>query len=94
MLSIDAREVGLAVVELGGGRARAADAIDPAVGLTRLAGIGAEVSADAPLALVHARDEASAAAASRRLDDAYHIGAAPPAKIADPVVARIGGAAA
>ncbi len=94
VLSIDAREIGLAVVELGGGRARAADAIDPAVGLTRLAGIGAEVSADAPLALVHARDEASAAAASRRHNDAYHIGAAPPAKIADPVAARIVGAAA
>ena len=91
MLSIDTREVGLAVVELGGGRARASDAIDPAVGLTRLAGIGAEVSADAPLALVHARDEPSAAAAARRLGDAYHIGAAPPAKIADPVTARIGG---
>jgi thymidine phosphorylase len=94
VLSIDAREVGLAVVELGGGRARASDAIDPAVGLTQLAGIGAEVSADAPLALVHARDAASAAAASRRLSDAYHIGAAAPAKPADPVVARIGGAAA
>ena len=75
----------------GGGRARAADTIDPAVGLTRLAGIGAGVSADAPLALVHARDEASAAAAIRRLGDAYHIGDAPPAKTADPVVARIGG---
>ena len=70
------------------------DAIDPAVGLTRLAGIGAEVSADAPLALVHARDEASAAAAIRRLGDAYHIGAAPPARIADPVTARIGGSPA
>ena len=34
--AIDAREIGLAVVELGGGRARATDAIDPAVGLTRL----------------------------------------------------------
>ena len=94
MLSIDAREVGLAVVELGGGRTRASDAIDPAVGLTRLAGIGAEVSADAPLALVHARNEASAAAASRRLNEAYHIDAAPPAKISDPVMARIVGAAA
>ena len=94
VLSIDAREVGLAVVELGGGRARASDTIDPAVGLTELAGIGAEVSADAPLARIHARDEASAAAASRRLSDAYHIGDAPPAKIADPVTARIGGVAA
>ena len=91
--SIDARAVGLAVVELGGGRARAADAIDPAVGLTELAGLGAEVSGDAPLALVHARDQASAAAAMRRLAEAYQVGDAPPAKPADPVVARIGGAA-
>jgi thymidine phosphorylase len=91
--TIDAREIGLAVVELGGGRAHASDSIDPAVGLTRLAGIGAEVSAEAPLALVHARDEASAAAAIRRLGDAYRVGDAPPAKLADPVVARIGGAA-
>ena len=41
---IDVRAIGLAVVELGGGRARAADAIDPAVGLTELAPVGAEVS--------------------------------------------------
>ena len=37
VVGIDVRAVGLAVVELGGGRARAADAIDPAVGLTELA---------------------------------------------------------
>jgi len=41
--SIDVRAVGLAVVELGGGRSRAADEVDPAVGLTELARIGAEV---------------------------------------------------
>ena len=36
--AIDVRAVGIAVVELGGGRARASDAIDPAVGFTELAG--------------------------------------------------------
>ena len=41
--SIDVRAIGLAVVELGGGRARAANSIDPAVGLTDLVPIGAEV---------------------------------------------------
>ncbi len=85
---IDVRAVGMAVVELGGGRARAADAIDPAVGFTALAGLGAEVSASAPLALVHARDEAHAQAAAERLRVAYTIGDAPPAA-SDPVVARI-----
>ena len=86
--AIDTRAVGIAVVELGGGRARASDAIDPAVGLTRLAGIGAEASRDAPLALVHARDEGRAFAAVERLRAAYTIGAAPPAA-RDPVVERI-----
>jgi thymidine phosphorylase len=91
--AIDARDIGLAVVELGGGRARASDTIDPAVGFTALAGVGAQVSADAPLALIHARDAAQAEAACRRLRAAYHIGDAPPAKLADPVVARVAGGA-
>jgi thymidine phosphorylase len=88
--AIDVRAVGMAVVALGGGRARAADPIDPAVGFTRLAGLGAEVSADAPLALVHARDEADARAAGERLAAAYRIGETPP-PLRDPVIERIAG---
>jgi thymidine phosphorylase len=88
--AIDARAVGMAVVALGGGRSRAADPIDHAVGFTRLAGLGAEVSASAPLALVHARDEAQAKMAGAQLAAAYEIGAAPPA-IRDPVIERIAG---
>jgi len=91
--SIDTRTVGLAVVELGGGRARATDAIDPAVGLTRLATIGARVSAEAPLALIHARDAASAEAARNRLAAAYRIADAPPPATA-PVLEKIVGAKA
>jgi thymidine phosphorylase len=76
------------VVELGGGRRRPSDAVDPAVGLTEIAGIGAEVGPDAPLARVHARDEAAAAGAAARLAAAYEIGdAAPPP--APAVLARI-----
>jgi thymidine phosphorylase len=88
--SIDVRAVGMAVVGLGGGRSRSADSIDPAVGFTRLAGLGAEVSADAPLALAHARDEAQARAAGERLVAAYRIGDARPAR-GDPVIERIAG---
>ncbi len=76
--AIDTRAVGLAVVELGGGRARAADTIDPSVGLTELAPIGAEVGPDAPLARVHARSADEAEAAARRLRAAYRLGDAPP----------------
>jgi thymidine phosphorylase len=90
--AIDVRTVGLAVVELGGGRARASDTIDPSVGLTELAPIGAEVGPDAPLARVHARNADEAEAAARRLRAAYSLGDASPA-LAGPVVARIAGAA-
>jgi thymidine phosphorylase len=90
--AIDARAVGMAVVSLGGGRSRAADTIDPAVGFTQLAGLGAEVSAGAPLALVHARDETQAKAAAAQLAAAYRIGDSPPL-LRDPVVERIAGMA-
>ncbi|THD44979.1 MAG: thymidine phosphorylase [Bradyrhizobium sp.] len=89
--AIDAREIGLGVVELGGGRARASDAVDPAVGFTGLAGIGDEVSAEAPLALVHARDAGSAEAAIKRLRAAYRVDAAPPLAKREPVIARVAG---
>ncbi len=90
--AIDVRSVGLAVVELGGGRARAFDTIDPSVGLTGLTPIGAEVGPDAPLAQVHARNADQAEAAARRLRAAYSLSDAPPV-LADPVIARIAGAA-
>ncbi len=90
VVGIDVRAVGLAVVELGGGRARAADAIDPAVGLTELAPIGAEVGPDAPLARVHARTADEAEAAAQRLRAAYRLGEAPLSS-ADPVIERIAG---
>ncbi|RBP10540.1 thymidine phosphorylase [Roseiarcus fermentans] len=86
--SVDVRALGLAVVELGGGRARASDAIDPSVGLTDLAALGDAVGADRPLAIVHARDPLSAEAVVSRLREAYRLGnVAPPS--ADPVVERI-----
>ena len=90
VVAIDVRAVGLAVVELGGGRARAADSIDPAVGLTELAPIGAEVGPDAPLARVHAREPDKAEAAVRRLRAAYRLDEAPLSPT-DPVIERIGG---
>ena len=76
---IDTRAVGIAVVELGGGRTKAEDAIDHAVGFTRLAGLGTRVGPDAPLALVHARDEAAAERAAKSMRAAYTVGADAPA---------------
>src|SRR5215203_4043485 len=49
--AIDVRALGLVVMELGGGRRRESDEIDPAVGLTDVAGLGEDA---ARLATVHA----------------------------------------
>jgi len=92
VISIDTRAVGMAVVALGGGRARASDSIDPSVGFSRLAGVGEEVAADSPLALVHARSVTDAEMATRALNAAYRIGEAPPART-NAVIERIVGAA-
>ncbi|WP_020180792.1 thymidine phosphorylase [Methylopila sp. M107] len=70
---VDTRALGLAVVSLGGGRTRAEDAIDFAVGLDRLAGIGEEVGPDRPLAVVHARDRAAGERAVEAVRKAYHV---------------------
>ena len=80
--AIDTRTIGLAVVELGGGRTRAADPIDPAVGFTDLAGIGTPVDGARPIGVVHAADEGAARRAAERLIAAYHLGAAAPAPLA------------
>jgi thymidine phosphorylase len=72
--AIDNRAVGVAVVAMGGGRRRAADAIDPSVGFTDLAGLGGEVGPDRPLGIVHAASEADAEAAAAALVAAFEIG--------------------
>ena len=91
VVGIDTRALGLAVVALGGGRTRAEDRIDPAVGLTALAGIGDEVGPERPLAIVHARRESDAEAACRTIRAAYQVGdAVPPASA--PIRSRIGAA--
>jgi thymidine phosphorylase len=89
IVKIDVRVLGLCVVYLGGGRSAAGAAIDHSVGLTALAGIGAIVSEEEPLCMVHARDENAAAAAARMIEEAYAIMDAPPASGAYPLVTRI-----
>jgi thymidine phosphorylase len=60
---MDARQVGIAVVELGGGRRHADDAIDTSVGLSDFVDVGRHIHRGEPLCLVHAASEADADAA-------------------------------
>ena len=72
--SVDTRSVGVAVIGLGGGRRRASDEIDGRVGFSEFRGIGARVGPDAPIAVVHAASEASAADARHALLKAVTVG--------------------
>jgi len=71
---MNARDVGVAVVGLGGGRRRASDGIDYAVGLSDVCHVGDEVNSDRPLAIIHAASDAAADAAEAELLAAVQIG--------------------
>jgi thymidine phosphorylase len=87
--SIATRDVGLAVVALGGGRTRPQDPVDHAVGLTRLLPVGAKVTKGAPLCMIHARTKDQAEAACQSVLDSYRMSSAKP-PLSDPVIRRIG----
>jgi thymidine phosphorylase len=80
---IATRELGIAVIELGGGRRTASDKIDHAVGLTQLAGKGAALAKGDPLCIIHARDDASWQRAAAIVSKSYQLG---PAKRRGPAI--------
>lgn len=69
--AIDVRSVGLALLRIGGGRARPGDVIDPRVGLTEVLGVGEVFSAQRPLAVLHAATAEQAAQAAREVAAAF-----------------------
>jgi pyrimidine-nucleoside phosphorylase len=70
--------VGVATLDLGGGRRTKDDAIDHAVGVVCHAKRGAAVAAGDVLAEVHARDDEAAERAVAMVRSAYEIGETPP----------------
>lgn len=87
--AMDTRELGLAVVAMGGGRRAAGDKLDYAVGLTDFIRLGQSVEADKPLALIHAQTEAQFAEAARMVQAAVKIGDTRPEALPE-VYRRIG----
>jgi thymidine phosphorylase len=85
---ITTRDLGLAVIELGGGRLRADDKIDHRVGLSNLLGKNFISNFEHPLCMVHARDETSFQHAAHIIRGAYKVGDTP-AEI-PPVIERVG----
>ena len=75
--TIDARAIGIGIVEMGGGRASPADGIDYAVGLTNVIQLGEEAGRGArPIATIHAQDEAGFTRMAKTLASAVTLGGA------------------
>lgn len=72
--AISTRDLGMTVISLGGGRQRADDLIDPAVGISGIRGIGSPVDPSVPLAFVHAASEGQWDQAARQVVNAFTIG--------------------
>jgi len=87
--AIDGRTLGLVTMELGAGRRRKEDSIDPSVGMVLRAKVGTRVAAGEPLCEVHAASPQALAAVEQRVQAAFTISVRPP----DPrplIWARIG----
>jgi thymidine phosphorylase len=87
---VDTRALGLVVVQLGGGRRRAEDTIDPRVGLAQVVPPGQRVHRGEPLLWVHAADETSADEALAQLATLVKVDTAMPIETGPVVCARIG----
>jgi thymidine phosphorylase len=85
---IATREIGIAVVSLGGGRRKPKDMVDHAVGITDLLPVGTEVARGDALAIVRARTKSDAEAAAAAIRAAYSLGESRPAR-RKPVMRRV-----
>ena len=81
---MDTRELGLAVVVLGGGRRRVEDKIDHSVGIVFQVALGDKIEPGQTLAVIHAADPVSADSAAKSVAD--HVRLAPEAPQKSPVI--------
>ena len=71
LAACDTRGIGLAVIELGGGRSRPDDAVDHRVGFDRLLPLGTKVEKGMEIGRVHAASTDAAERAAMRLAALY-----------------------
>jgi len=71
--AIDTRAVGVALIELGGGRSRAQDRIDHRVGFSEFRGLSEEIGPQQPICTIHAADTASWARAAAAIRAAIQL---------------------
>ncbi len=85
--AVNARAVGNAIIELGGGRRKVGEQLDLAVGFSNIASIGTAVNSERPIAVVHAACEDDADRAAKNILSACKLGNSAPAD--RPTIAEI-----
>lgn len=70
---IETEEIGKAISEIGGGRLKAEDSIDHAVGYECIAKLGNKVNSGETLGVLHCRNNSQADSISEKLQNAYKI---------------------
>ncbi|HQU85842.1 MAG TPA: thymidine phosphorylase [Pyrinomonadaceae bacterium] len=78
---IDTCALGNAIVEIGGGRTKAEDSVDAAVGFACEKYVGDEINAGEPLGILYCRAENQAHLISEKMQNAYKISESQPQKI-------------
>lgn len=83
--AIDCERLGLAVIEMGGGRKALGDKVDPGVGIEMLCQVGQQVSAGEPILKVYSRREN--ALLDRQILEAFTWSESP--SLADPLIVEV-----
>ncbi len=87
--AMDARAIGIGIVEMGGGRKKPSDTIDHSVGLTHCAQIGDKVGPkEKPLAVIHAKTKEDAMKMGQTLNDIVEVSGQKP-ELSDAVTERV-----
>ncbi|MBO0140954.1 thymidine phosphorylase [Agrobacterium sp. Ap1] len=89
LAACDGRTLGLAVVDMGGGRRKTTDTIDHSVGFDHILPLGSTVEKGQPIARVHAASREQAKRAGEALLASYTIAASPP-EPSPAIIERIG----
>jgi thymidine phosphorylase len=71
--AIDTRDIGLTVVELGGGRMRADQSIDYSVGLTEFVELGQKIAKGDTLCVIHSKSQAEAERVTEKVINSFHL---------------------